>query len=116
MESDDGVLPIEGYDFAGTPKARATIAEIVKLLAPLGGTKLNEGFAGADITPLVRAGNVPAMSPDVDMRRYFYLHHTAADTVDKIDPAEMARMTAAVATIAYIVADLPEPLDRAPPQ
>ncbi|MGE3336066.1 MAG: M20/M25/M40 family metallo-hydrolase [Rhodospirillaceae bacterium] len=114
MESDDGVLPIEGYDFAGTPKARETIAQIVKLLAPVGGTTLNDGFNGADITPMVTAAKIPAMSPDVDMKRYFYLHHTPADTVDKVDANEMARMTAAMATIAYVVADLPEALDRAP--
>ena len=114
MESDDGVLPIEGYDFAGTPKARETIAQIVRLLAPVGGTTLNEGFNGADITPMVNAAAIPAMSPDVDMRRYFYLHHTPADTVDKVDANEMARVTAAMATIAYIVAELPDALDRAP--
>ena len=115
MESDDGVLPIEGYDFQGTAKARAVMTQIVGLLAPVGGTKINKenGFNGADITPLVDAGKVPAMSADVDMKRYFYLHHTTADTVDKIDAGEMARMTAAMATIAYIVADMPEPLDRA---
>ncbi|MGE3477781.1 MAG: M20/M25/M40 family metallo-hydrolase [Rhodospirillaceae bacterium] len=114
MESDDGVLPIEGYDFAGTPKARDTIAQIVKLLAPVGGTSLNDGFNGADITPMVTAAKIPAMSPKVDMKRYFYLHHTPADTVDKVDANEMARLTAAMATIAYVVADLPEALDRAP--
>ncbi len=114
MESDDGVLPIEGYDFAGTPKAREIIKQIVQLLAPVGGTVINEGFNGADITPMVTAANIPAMSADVDMRRYFFLHHTPADTVDKVDANEMARMTAAMATIAYVVADLPEPLDRAP--
>jgi carboxypeptidase Q len=43
---------------------------------------------------------------------YFLIHHTAADTVDKIDPEEMARTTAAVAVMAYIVADLPERLGK----
>ena len=114
MESDSGVLPIRGYDFAGTDKARAVMAQIAGLLAPLGGTGIGDRFDGADVMPIIAAGNVPAFAPDVDMRRYFFLHHTPADTVDKIVPAEMARIAAAMAATAYIVADMPGTLDRAP--
>jgi carboxypeptidase Q len=52
------------------------------------------------------------MSLEVDGSKYFLIHHTAADTIDKIDPAEMARCAAAVAVIAYVVADLPQGLER----
>lgn len=114
MESDGGVLPLEGYSFVGTDKARAIIAQIGSLLTSLGGTEVNSRFDGADIAPLMRAGNVPGLSPDVDMRRYFFVHHTPADTVDKVVPAELARVIAGMAAIAYVVADMPEPLDRAP--
>jgi carboxypeptidase Q len=48
----------------------------------------------------------------VDGSRYFWYHHTDADTLDKLDPAEVGRLTALLAIIAYIVADLPEPLPR----
>jgi len=49
-------------------------------------------------------------SLDVDGSKYFNIHHTAADTFDKIDPRELAHCVAAMAVVAYTVADLPEPL------
>jgi carboxypeptidase Q len=56
---------------------------------------------------------VPGMGLQVDGTRYFWYHHTDADTIDKLDPAEVARCVAALAVMAFIVADLPEPLPRA---
>jgi carboxypeptidase Q len=50
------------------------------------------------------------MSLDVD-GNYFLLHHTQADTVDKIDPADMSRAAAAIAVIAYVIAEMPERLN-----
>jgi carboxypeptidase Q len=41
---------------------------------------------------------------------YFLLHHTPADTVDKIDPMDMSRASAAVAVMAYVVAEMPDRL------
>jgi carboxypeptidase Q len=41
---------------------------------------------------------------------YFLIHHTQADTVDKIDPADMSRAAATIAVMAYVVADMREPL------
>ena len=41
---------------------------------------------------------------------YFLIHHTPADTVDKIDPADMAKASAAIAVMAYVVADMPDRL------
>ena len=52
------------------------------------------------------------MSLEVDGSKYFLLHHTAADTVDKLDPKDLADNAAAIAVMAYIVADLPAPLPR----
>ena len=52
------------------------------------------------------------MSPDVDGALYFTLHHTEADTVDKIEPTDMARYVAALAVMGYVVADLPARLGQ----
>ena len=41
---------------------------------------------------------------------YFLIHHTQADTVDKIDPMDLAKNVAAIAVMAYVVADLPQRL------
>jgi carboxypeptidase Q len=55
---------------------------------------------------------VPGMGLNVDEREYFWYHHTDADTIDKLDPREIAECVAAMAVMAYVVAELPEPLPR----
>ncbi|MDQ3427892.1 MAG: M28 family peptidase, partial [Gemmatimonadota bacterium] len=65
----------------------------------------------ADIGPLVERG-VPGVGLDVDGTRYFWYHHSDGDTLDKLDPAEVARCVAVMAVMAYVVADLPEALPR----
>jgi carboxypeptidase Q len=111
LESDNGVLPLEGWGFSGRDRARGVVREIAGLLEAAGGVQVTSDFNGADIEPSVATG-VPGISPEVDMSRYFVVHHTAADTADKIVPAELGRLIAAIATMAYVVADLPEPLPR----
>ncbi|MCK7529334.1 MAG: hypothetical protein MZV64_73190 [Ignavibacteriales bacterium] len=67
---------------------------------------------GADIGPSVQAGKVPSMSLDVDGALYFTIHHTEADTIDKIEPTDIARCVAALAVMGYVVADLPARLGQ----
>jgi len=52
------------------------------------------------------------MSPEVDGSRYFTYHHTPADTVERLDPEEVSLNVAAMAVMAYVVADLPARLGR----
>ena len=54
------------------------------------------------------------MSLEVDTSKYFMYHHTEADTVDKLDPVDVARSVAAIAVMAYVVADLPQRLGQDP--
>jgi carboxypeptidase Q len=49
------------------------------------------------------------MALEVD-GNYFLIHHTTADTVDKIDPQDIARSAAAIAVMTYVIADMPERL------
>jgi len=48
----------------------------------------------------------------VEREKYFWYHHTDADTIDKLDRNEFNRCVASMAVMAYVVADLPEPLAR----
>jgi Zn-dependent M28 family amino/carboxypeptidase len=75
-----------------------------------GGLELSE-HAGADIEPMEKA-NVPAFAPIQDGRFYFNYHHTAADTLDKIDPKHLAETSAIVAVWAYALANSEQPLPR----
>jgi carboxypeptidase Q len=107
MESDNGVFRPLGFGFTGSDAARQTVTAIATLLGGLTASDIVAGGDGADITPSVRAGRIPGLSLEVDASQYFLIHHTQADTIDKIDPAEMANCAAAVTVMAYVVADLP---------
>jgi carboxypeptidase Q len=109
LESDSGVFRPTGFGFSGSPSARATIEDIATLLRGIQADRIGPSGGGADIGPSVEAGNIPAMSLEVD-GNYFLLHHTPADTVDKIDPMDMARASGAIAVMAYVVANMPQRL------
>jgi carboxypeptidase Q len=108
LESDGGVFRPLGFGFSGTDAAREQVKAIATLLSGIAADAINAGGGGADIGPSVAEGHVPAMSLEVDGSTYFLVHHTPADTIDKIDPVEMAKCAAAVAVMAYVVADLPQ--------
>jgi carboxypeptidase Q len=48
----------------------------------------------------------------VEGSKYFSIHHTDADTVDKIDPGDLALGVAATAVMVYVVADMPARLGQ----
>ena len=112
IETDGGVFRPLGFGFSGNDQARTTVKAVASLLAGIGATRIGASGGGADIGPSVQAGKVPSMSLDVDGSLYFTIHHTAADTVDKIDPADIARCVAALAVMGYVVADLPSRLGQ----
>ena len=112
IESDNGAFKPSGFGFTGSDSARARVAEVARLLARIGADTVTAGGGGADIGPIMQLG-VPGMSPSVDGSRYFWYHHSDADTMDKLDPRDMGLLTAALAVMAYVVADLPDPLPRA---
>jgi carboxypeptidase Q len=107
MESDNGVFRPLGFGFTGSDSARATVTAIATLLSDLPAASVIAGGDGADITPSVQEGHIPGLSLEVDGSKYFAIHHTQADTVDKIDPAEMAKCAAAMTVVAYVIADMP---------
>ncbi|MEW5983350.1 MAG: M20/M25/M40 family metallo-hydrolase [Acidobacteriota bacterium] len=112
IESDSGVFRPLGVGFTGNDAARAMVEDISTLLAGIGATAVGPSGGGADIGPSVQAAGVPAMSLAVDGSTYFTIHHTPADTVDKIDPREMAKCVATLAVMSWVVADAPQRLGR----
>ncbi len=111
IESDGGTFQPTGFGFTGRHEAFAIVEQVGPLLASIGAAAITRGGGGADISPM-RPFGVPQMSLSVDGTRYFHYHHTEADTMDKIDPTELARCAAAMAIMAYVVADLPMALPR----
>jgi len=111
MESDGGVFRPYGFGFSGSDRAYRIVSAVGSLLHRIGGGDVTRGGGGADIGPLMRRG-VPGMGLRVDGSRYFWYHHSEADTLDKLHPDEFALCVAAMAVMAYVVADLPERLPR----
>jgi Zn-dependent M28 family amino/carboxypeptidase len=61
-------------------------------------------FGGSDVAGLMAAG-APFVEFTQDATRYFDLHHSADDTLNKIDPADLAQNVAVWASFIYTVAD-----------
>ena len=109
LESDGGVFTPTGFGFTGSDAARAKVRDISTLLADIHADAVFPTGGGADIDPSVQKGNIPALELEND-GNYFLIHHTPADTVDKIDPLEVSRSAGAVAVMTWVIAEMPERL------
>ncbi len=117
IEMDGGVERPVGFGFglagvdvaAQDPTYEAALGrllEIAALLEPIDAGTIHRGGGGADIGPLMEAG-VPGLSLQTVAEHYFDWHHTEADTLDKVEPENLQRATAALALMGYLLADLP---------
>ena len=112
LESDSGVFAPARLGFSGSEAARKLVSEIAALLTPIGMQDVVPGGGGADIGPIATLGKVPTMAYAGDATKYFTIHHTPADTVDRIDPDEVSKAAASIAAVVYVVADMPQALPK----
>ncbi len=113
IESDLGAGHPAGFFAHVRPEALPLLQPAASVLSDIGAgvIRLVTSEVGADISPLDQAG-VPGFAPIQDARTYFDYHHTAADTLDKIVPRELAENAAVMTVLAYAIANLPEKLPR----
>ena len=105
IESDSGAGAPRGFGVASKdPAVVAGVQRFAKLFTGLGADDIDKGWGGADISPLMENG-VLGLSLRPEGSHYFDLHHSPADTVDKIDPEHLQRNAAAFALMAYILAE-----------
>jgi carboxypeptidase Q len=113
IESDAGAAHPLGFDVKGSPAAIEVLRPVQSVLQSIGATIMQSSTysPGADITAMSDAG-VPAFGIMQDGRTYFHYHHSAADTLDKVVPGELRENAAAMAVMAYALANMKDPLPR----
>ncbi len=111
IESDAGVFAPKGFGFTGSKEAKRIIESIHELLKPIKANEVTDWGRAADVAPLNDEG-IPVMSLNVESSKYFWYHHTAADTFDKVDFHEFNKCIAAMAIMAFVIADMEDPLPR----
>ena len=113
-EADSGGDAVYKVRWRGDPATHDRFEALARALAPLGIERDDtEGGPGADVTPLLGLG-VPILELRQDASRYFDYHHTANDTLDKIDPPTLARAAAAFATAMWTAAEMDGDFGRVP--
>ena len=104
IESDGGGFTPRGFNIEAGPEVVAKIARWAPLLAPYHAADITVGHAGTDIEPLQAAVHPKALiGYDCDSQRYFDLHHTAADTFDKVNRRELELGGASMAALIYLL-------------
>jgi carboxypeptidase Q len=105
IESDAGAAPPTGFITTYEGKALESLERRARVLTRIGPlTFTSSKHTGADTSPLVDAG-IPGFGLVPEPRHYFDYHHSAGDTLDKVDPKALAQDTAAVAALAWVLAN-----------
>lgn len=105
IEADLGTGPVWQLSARVHPDSWSGIARIGEVLEPLAiALGNNEATGGADLTPLRRAG-VPILALAHDATDYFDYHHTANDTLDKVDRQALNQTVAAYVAAIYVAAN-----------
>lgn len=114
IEMDFGAGHPTGFAAQVTPETLPLLKPVSEALKPIGAGivdfRLNS--VGADIGPLAKAG-VPGFAPLTDGSAYFAIHHTAADTLDKVNPRHLAENATVMAVLAFALAEM-DALPRLP--
>ena len=114
MEADLGADRVYAARFLGAVESRTLFRDLARVLRPLSIAIDDEpAHGGADLIPLIPLG-VPFVDLRQDASRYFDVHHTANDTLDKIDRPSLDQVVAAYAGFLYAVADAPQTFGRVP--
>ena len=102
MESDGGGFTPRGFNIEADPATVRKVQQWQPLLSPYGSSEFNTGHGGTDIGPLKDRAKA-LIGYDCDSQRYFDLHHTAADTFDKVNRRELELGGASMAALVYLM-------------
>lgn len=114
LELDLGAGKVYGIEYLAGPNAAGALKAVTTPLLSMGiSAPVVSEHHGADLWPLRNAG-VPVVSLAQDATKYFDLHHTADDTLDKVDAAELDQVVAATSTFTFAAADTLADFGRIP--
>jgi hypothetical protein len=115
IESDDGGGRALGFIAYAKPESAKFLEPVTHTLDAIGAGFVDYKLhgVGSDLGAPEAAG-VPGFDPLLDMQNYFDYHHTPADTLDKVNPDDMKRHVAVLATLVYFLANAPQTLERMP--
>jgi hypothetical protein len=112
IETDSGAGHAMGIYITGDRALAPLFQPVAEILKASGAGVLQDSKEPApDLIPLYFRG-VPAFAPLQDTRRYFNYHHTAADTLDKVDAQELRENIAVVSVLSYALATMNQELPR----
>lgn len=113
IESDNGAGRPFGMRMSVGPQAVKLFAPLQAVLQPMGAStfRRDDVLGTGDLSGLEKAG-VPSFAPLLDTSTYFHYHHTAADTFDKVDKEDLRRNVALMASTAWFLANMEEPIGR----
>ncbi len=102
IESDRGGFVPRGFTVPTDAIAKERVRSWKPLLEPYGLSDFSQEGGGADIGPLANQG-VALLGFLPDSQRYFNYHHTAEDTIDKVDKRELELGAASMAALVYLI-------------
>ena len=121
-ESDNHYAAIEADIGAGNPlyfsfktpldrpdleeRAKKIVSDMTPLLQHLGLKDFEAGYAGADVNPIIEKGSV-GFGLRMDTTGYWPIHHTQADTVDKVNPEHLQKNIAALSSLTWYLLNVP---------
>lgn len=114
LEADLGSAPVLMLDAGVAPAAWPQVQGIAQALLTLGVKLGVNGKNGAPDVSMLNARGVPVLAPRQDATRYFDVHHTAADTIDRLDRAGLEQNVAVYAVAAYLAAQSAQDFGRVP--
>ncbi|AYM77181.1 M20/M25/M40 family metallo-hydrolase [Janthinobacterium agaricidamnosum] len=117
IEMDSGAGRPFGILASVGPKSEKLFAPLRAALLPMGAHAFTRRDAlGTGDLHRLETGGVPSFEPLVDSHSYFHYHHTPADTLDKVDPDNLKRNVALMASLAWFLANIDGEIGRAPEQ
>lgn len=107
IESDAGPFKPLGFEFTGGEEGRKLVELIASsLFTNINTTQVTDNGGGADVDPLYQVAGIPVMSPKVEGSKYFWFHHSKADTMTVLNTDDLDLAAAQMGAFLYVVADM----------